>query len=72
MGRFCKYDDISFDFVNTKPSKFFTICILATSHKETDVAFRTAVRRTLRHKLNPPGKRNRMVEELTRVEHFTL
>lgn len=56
--------DLGFDFVNTKPSRFFTVCILATSHKETDVAFRVAVKRTLRHKLNPPGKRSRMVDEL--------
>jgi hypothetical protein len=56
--------DLGFDFVNTKPSRFFTVCVLATSHKETDIAFRTAIKRTLRHKLNPPGKRSRMVDEL--------
>ena len=56
--------DLGFDFVNKKPSEFFTICILATSHRSTDVAFRRSVKRTLRHKLNPASGRKRMVDEL--------
>ena len=56
--------DLGFDFVNKKPSEFFTICILATSQKSTDIAFRRAVKRTLRHKLNPPKRRKRIAEEL--------
>ena len=28
--------DLGFDFVNKKPSEFFTICIVATSHKSTN------------------------------------
>lgn len=56
--------DLGFDFVNKRPSRFFTVCILATSRPETNIRFRTAIRRTLRHKLNPKGKRKRWVEEL--------
>lgn len=56
--------DLGFDFVNKKPSKFFTICILATSQRDTNQVFDRAVRRTLRHKLNPRAKRKRLVQEL--------
>lgn len=56
--------DLGFDFVNKKPSRFFTLCILATSCHETTIAFKRAVKRTIRRKLNPPGKRTRWVEEL--------
>jgi len=56
--------DLGFDFVNTKPSEFFTICILATSHRSSDIAFGRSVKRTLRRKLNPPSRRKRLVDEL--------
>jgi len=56
--------DLGFDFVNKSPSKFFTICILATSQRETNTVFKRAVRRTLRNKINPPRKRKRLVQEL--------
>lgn len=56
--------DLGFDFVNGKPSRFFTICILATSSRKTVAAFRHAARRVLRNKLNPRGKRRRMAEEI--------
>lgn len=59
--------DLGFDFVNKKPSRFFTICIVATSQAATNMRFKDAVRRTLRRKLNPPGKRRRMVDELKGV-----
>lgn len=49
--------DLGFDFVNKKPSEFFTICILATSHRETNSRMKTAVKRTLRRKLNHKAKR---------------
>ena len=56
--------DLGFDFVNKKPSRFFTICILATSCIDTNIAFKRTIKRTIRRKLNPPGKRSRWVEEL--------
>jgi hypothetical protein len=59
--------DLGFDFVNAKPSKYFTICILATSHRATNMALKDAVRRTMRRKLNPMSKRKRIVEELKGV-----
>ncbi len=57
--------DLGFDFVNKKPSEFFTICILATSHRETNSRMKTAVKRTLRRKLNHKAKR--VVTELKGV-----
>ena len=56
--------DLGFDFINSRPSKHFTVSILATSSKATNVAFKHTVKRTLRNKLNPPGKRKRFVHEL--------
>lgn len=44
--------DLGFDFVNKKPSRFFTVCILATSHRESFVKISQAVRKTLSRKLN--------------------
>ncbi len=54
--------DLGFDFVNKRPSKFFTVCILATSRRESNDAMKRAVRRTLRRKLNRDSKR--VVHEL--------
>lgn len=48
--------DLGFDFVNKKPSKFFTVCILATSHRESFLKINRSVRKTLRHKVNKPKK----------------
>ena len=56
--------DLGFDFVNKKPSRFFTICILATSRTETNRVLKRAVKRTLRNKVNTRGHRSRMVMEL--------
>ena len=44
--------DLGFDFVNKKPSDFFTICILATSSPETNKRFRYTVKKTLARKVN--------------------
>jgi hypothetical protein len=55
--------DLGFDFVNKKPSRFFTITILAISSSDADKALRKAVKKTLRRKLNH-GKKKRMVHEL--------
>jgi len=56
--------DLGFDFVNKRPSRFFTVCVMAVSHRQTNLALKQALRRTLRRKLNPPKKRSRIVEEL--------
>lgn len=56
--------DLGFDFVNKKPSKFFTITILALSSREANRQLIKAVKVTLRRKLNSPGKRKRLVREL--------
>lgn len=56
--------DLGFDFVNKKPSRFFTVCILATSCRETNSSLKRSINRTLKNKVNPPGKRKRIVEEL--------
>lgn len=56
--------DLGFDFVNKKPSKFFTVTILAVSSYEKDRQLAKEVRVTLRRKLNPQGKRKRIVHEL--------
>jgi hypothetical protein len=56
--------DLGFDFVNAKPSNFFTVCILATSSAETQAAFKQSIRRTLKHKVNTPSRRRRIETEL--------
>lgn len=49
--------DLGFDFQSKSPSKFLTIAVLATSQTETVKRIRTAVRRTLRNKVNR-GRKN--------------
>mgnify|MGYP001617652424 FL=1 len=56
--------DLGFDFVNKKPSKFFTITILALSSYESDRQLARAVKKVLSRKLNPRKKRKRLVLEL--------
>lgn len=56
--------DLGFDFVNKKPSKFFTVSILAISNREANRQLIKAVKITLRRKLNPRKKRKRIVQEL--------
>lgn len=56
--------DLGFDFVNKKPSKFFTVAVLALRGVENNRKLIKAVKITLRRKLNPSGKRKRIVEEL--------
>ncbi len=56
--------DLGFDFVNKKPSKFFTISILAVSGVENNRKLTKGVKGTLRRKLNPKSHRKRIVEEL--------
>ena len=47
--------DLGFDFVNKKPSKFFTITVLAINGTDTNRNFMKAVRQTARRKL-PRGR----------------
>lgn len=52
--------DLGFDFVNKKPSDFFTIYLLATSDPNSYRTIRRAIKTTLRRKVNknkPPNKR---------------
>lgn len=63
--------DLGFDFVTKKPSKFFTITILAIHGIEGNRALIAAVRKTLARKLNPKRKRKRIVQEL-KGTHTTL
>jgi len=56
--------DLGFDFVNKKPSKFFTVAILSIKDIQENRKFIKAVVITLNRKLNPRSKRKRIVEEL--------
>lgn len=56
--------DLGFDFVNKKPSKFFTITILALSSQDANRKLIKAAKITLRRKLNNPKNRKRIVQEL--------
>lgn len=56
--------DLGFDFVNKKPSKVFTVAILAIKGTDARRHITKMVERTLRKKLNPKGKRSRQVQEL--------
>ena len=48
--------DLGFDFVNKKPSAFFTICVLAIKGQENDRALSSAVHAVIRRKLYPKYK----------------
>lgn len=56
--------DLGFDFVNKKPSKFFTVTILALSSFDANRKMIKAVKKTLARKLNARNKRKRIVHEL--------
>ena len=56
--------DLGFDFVNKRPSRYFTICILAIRHKKTQISLKRSIRRTLKNKINFPKKRHRIEQEL--------
>lgn len=56
--------DLGFDFVNKRPSKFFTITIVAVSSIEANRKLHKAVSLTLRRKLNKSKRKKRKVEEL--------
>ena len=48
--------DLGFDFVNSKPSRFFTVCIITVIGDESNRQLTNIVRRTIRRKLNPKGR----------------
>lgn len=56
--------DMGFDFVNKKPSRFFTITILAVKGHDTNRGIINGVKKTLKRKLNPKNKRHRIVKEM--------
>jgi len=56
--------DLGFDFVNKKPSKFFTVTILALSCYEANRKLINGVKITLRRKLNGAKHQKRLVDEL--------
>ena len=53
--------DLGFDFVNKKPSRFFTITILVIKGNIENRLLFNAVKKTLRRRLNPRKKRKRIV-----------
>lgn len=56
--------DLGFDFVNKKPSKFFTVSILALSSYDANRKLIKAAKITLKRKLNNPKHCKRIVQEL--------
>lgn len=56
--------DLGFDFVNKKPSQKFVITLLVCENKKVVTDFKTAVRKTLKNKINHRKKNKRIVEEL--------
>jgi hypothetical protein len=56
--------DLGFDFVNKKPSKYFTVAILLVKGGKDNLSLLKAAKKTIKRKLNPKGKRNRSVKEL--------
>jgi hypothetical protein len=56
--------DLGFDFVNKKPSNFFTVTVVAVSDIKRNRKLLKAVKKTLQRKLNPRKNRTRHVAEL--------
>ncbi len=59
--------DLGFDFVNKKPSRYFTVCLLAISDPSVYYAIRRAVRKTLQRKVNKGGKAKRKKSEIKAI-----
>ncbi|MGH7846534.1 MAG: hypothetical protein ACREQW_15380 [Candidatus Binatia bacterium] len=60
--------DLGFDFVNKKPSRYFTACLLATSDPKVYYAIRRAIKKTLRRKVNKSGRAKRLKNEVKATE----
>jgi hypothetical protein len=56
--------DLGFDFVNKKPSKFFTVAVLVVDGRDANRKLIAAAKKTLARKMNPKGKRARCSQEL--------
>lgn len=56
--------DLGFDFVNTKPSRYFTITVLAVQGRQNHRTLLNAVRKTMARKLNRSHYKRRHVQEL--------
>jgi len=56
--------DLGFDFVNKRPSKFFTIGILAIRGIENNRRLIKAIKKTISRKLNQKKARKRLLHEL--------
>jgi len=56
--------DLGFDFVNKRPSKYFTVTILALSCHDANRQMISGVKKTLRRKLNHSKRRKRIICEL--------
>jgi hypothetical protein len=56
--------DLGFDFENKKPSQKFVITLLVCNSKDAVTSIKTAVRRTLKNKINHKRKNKRIAEEL--------
>ncbi len=56
--------DLGFDFVNKRPSRYFTICVLATADPGCYHALRKAIKKTLRRKVNLGGRATHLKNEI--------
>ena len=56
--------DLGFDFVNKKPSKYFTVTILAISGIDNNRCLLKEVKNTIRRKLVPKDRKDNTVKEL--------
>jgi len=56
--------DLGFDFENKRPSQKFVITLLVCDNRKAVAGFKTAVRKTLRNKINHRKKNKRIVDEL--------
>ncbi len=59
--------DLGFDFAHKKPSQKFVITLLICHNKAAVDSFKTAVKRTLKNKLNHKASNKRFVHELHAV-----
>ncbi|MEW5894316.1 MAG: DUF3800 domain-containing protein [Candidatus Omnitrophota bacterium] len=60
--------DLGFDFVNKRPSRYFTVTVVAVYGQHDRKRLIKMVQRTLRKKINPKNKRRRFVKELKGME----
>ncbi|OGC08248.1 hypothetical protein A2230_08490 [candidate division WOR-1 bacterium RIFOXYA2_FULL_36_21] len=59
--------DLGFDFINRKPSKFFTITILAIKGIDNNRELINCVKKVLKRKLNNKKNKKRFIQELKGV-----